>query len=307
MDTTNTNNIAQRRTKDWDEVLLYDQLRRGPNTKNEQGDLNWEDSEWSQTLEKLYLYLKNDHSRRRLLRRLFVAKRYENPNCTEEEYLKYAENSSQKIVDYTQGNPDYWRKEKLKDVAQHLHGTLAKQNRPHKSMDELFKDYLNAGTPEEDPNDSEGDVVRDHHGDKVPFIKELFGESVNWPLDKILADPDPSEGGQFKSDDCVRLMTNNYLHRGFPKGIEGYVSGVVSNEYLGWEANYCHVMFIVGCEDETTVWEDFLEVQEDQLQLCNKKHPPSMARGGHRNPFSLVPLSSGKEWSGDKGSTVSPF
>lgn len=45
MDTTNTNNIAQHRIKDWDEVLLYDQLRRGPNTKNEQGDLNWEDSE----------------------------------------------------------------------------------------------------------------------------------------------------------------------------------------------------------------------------------------------------------------------
>ena len=95
-------------------------------------------------------------------------------------------------------------------------------------------------------------------------------------MDKILADPDPSEGRKFKYYDCVRLMTNKYLHRGLPKGIEGYVSGVVSNEFLEWEANCCHVMFIIACQDETKVWEDFLEVQEDQLQLCNKKHPPSL-------------------------------
>ena len=108
-------------------------------------------------------------------------------------------------------------------------------------------------------------------------------------------------------------MTNEYLGQGMPKGIEGYVSGVVSNQFLGWEGNFCQVMFIVACkyetteQDEMTVWDDFLEVKEDQLQLCDKNHPPSMARGGHRNPFSLVPLSSGKEWSADKGSTISPF
>ncbi len=57
-----------------------------------------------------------------------------------------------------------------------------------------------------------------------------------------------------------------------PKGIEGYVSGVVSNQFLGWEGNRCHVMFILSCQDDTRVWDDFLEVEEDQLQLC---HPPS--------------------------------
>jgi hypothetical protein len=107
-------------------------------------------------------------------------------------------------------------------------------------------------------------------------------ESFDWPVDKILADPDPSEGRPFKSDDCVRLMTDKYTALGLPKGIEGYVSGVVSNQFLGWEANRCHVMFILSCkddsagQDEITVWDDFLEVEEDQLQLCNREHPPSL-------------------------------
>jgi hypothetical protein len=101
-------------------------------------------------------------------------------------------------------------------------------------------------------------------------------------MDKILADPHPSEGRPFKSNDCVRLMTDKYIGHGLPKGIEGYVSGVVSNQFLGWKGNFCQVMFIVACkyetteQDEITVWDDFLEVEEDQLQLCNKKHPPSL-------------------------------
>ena len=142
-------------------------------------------------------------------------------------------------------------------------------------MEELFLDFLNAGDLELHPtNPDEAYLVTDHHGDKTLLPKIFLPESFNWPLDKILADPDPSEGRPFKSNDCVRLMTDKYIGHGLPKGIEGYVSGVVSNEFLGWEANRCHVMFIIACKDDTTV-QDFLEVQEDQLQLCNKKHPPS--------------------------------
>lgn len=58
--------------------------------------------------------------------------------------------------------------------------------------------------------------------------------------------------------------------------------GAVSNKFLGWEANLCQVMFIVACthetaeQDEITVWDDFLELEEDDLQLCDEKHPPSL-------------------------------
>lgn len=187
------------------------------------------------------------------------------------------------MIDYAKVSPAYRQQNKLKDVAQHVHETLTKQtkqNRKERSTEELFQDFLNVGTVEPHPtHPDKAYLVTDHHGDKFLLPKRFLGESFNWPLDKILADPHPSEGRQFKSDDCVRLMTNKYLHRGMPKGIEEYVSGVVSNKFLRREANYCQVMFVLACQDETTVWEGFLEVEEHELQLCDKKHSPFKWQG----------------------------
>ena len=143
-------------------------------------------------------------------------------------------------------------------------------------MAELHQDFVKTGQTH--PTSHETVVlIRDHHGNKTTILKSRLRE---WPVDKILADPDPSEGRPFKSGDCVRLMTDEYW--GMPQGIEGYVSGVISNKFLGWEGNFCQVIFIVACKYETTkqdkitVWDDFLEVQDDQLQLCDENHPPSL-------------------------------
>jgi hypothetical protein len=67
------------------------------------------------------------------------------------------------------------------------------------------------------------------------------------------------------------------------------VLGAVSNKFLGWKANRCQVIFIVACtydineidvetaeQDEITVWDDFLELREDDLELCDKDRPPSL-------------------------------
>ena len=122
MDTSKRNNVSQRRADDWDEVLLYEELRRGPKTRDAQDDTN---SEWLQTLDKLYLYLRKKDNQRRLLRRLLNFTETMK-DWTEEEfrlYLDDATNLCTKIINYTKISPDpaYWRQDVLMDVGQHVH------------------------------------------------------------------------------------------------------------------------------------------------------------------------------------------
>ena len=163
MDTSKRNIVSQRRAEDWDEVLLYEELRQGPKTRDAKDDTN---SEWLQTLDKLHLYLRKKDNQRRLLRRLLNFTEIMK-DWTEEEfrlYLDDATNLCTKIINYTKISPSfihfdekckggglrtpdpaYWRQDVLRDVGQHVHEILAKQSRQPRSMEELFRDFLNAG------------------------------------------------------------------------------------------------------------------------------------------------------------------
>lgn len=198
--------------------------------------------------------------------------------CTAEDYTNYLDEAARlcnMIIDNTKTDPVSLQQNLLRDLGQRVHEILDRQTPEPKSMERLFRDFLNAGQRKVNPNDPEESyLVTDHHGETTPIPKGLVPESRHWPIDEILAD-DPSEKRPFESNACVRLVTDKYAGIGLPRGIEGYVSGVVSNKYLGWKANYCHVMFIVACEEDGTVVEDFLEVRDDDLQLCDKKNPPT--------------------------------
>lgn len=255
--------------------MLYDGLCKGPETKNAQGEINWEDEKWSQTLNRLSLYLIDKDNQRRLVKELFLGETDE--GWTRGRYLGEVRKVCQEISNYNGQSDD------LERLGRHLHAILAQHSRKDRTKEELARDFANAGQLEPDPiQPDKAYLVTDHHGKKQRLLKMFVPESFHWRMDKILADPDPSEGRPFKADDCVRLMTDKYIGPGMPKGIEGYVSGVVSNQFLGWEGNFCQVMFIVACtyetteQDKITVWEHFLEVEEDQLQLCNENHPPSL-------------------------------
>ena len=275
MDKDKRDTVPQRRAEMWKEVLLYDELGKGPKTKDAQGEINWEDEKWGQTLNRLSIYLIDKDNQRRLVKQLFLGDRAK--GWTKEKYLSEARQVCREISNYNGQSAD------LERLGRHLHAILAQQTGKDRTKEELARDFGNAGQLEPDPiQPDKAYLVTDHHGKKQWLPKIFVPEAFDWPMDKILADPDPSEGRPFKADDCVRLMTDKYTSHGMPKGIEGYVSGVVSNQFLGWEGNFCQVMFIVACkyetaeQDEITVWDDFLEMKEDQLQLCNKNYPPSL-------------------------------
>ena len=131
----------------------------------------------------------------------------------------------------------------LERLGRHVHAILAQQTRKDRTKEELARDFDNASQLEPDPiQPDKAYLVTDQHGKKQWLPKIFVPESFDWPLDKILADPDPSEGRPFKVDDCVRLMTDKHIGHGMAKGIEGYVSRVVSNQFLGWEGNFCQVL-----------------------------------------------------------------
>ena len=278
MDTNKRDTVPRRRAEMWKEVLLYDELRKGPETKDAQGEINWGNEKWGQTLNKLSIYLIDEDNQRRLVNQLFLGER--DKGWTKDKLNRYfgeARKVCREIGNYNGQSDD------LESLGRHVHAILAQQSRQDRTKEELARDFGNAGQLEPDPiQPDKAYLVTDHHGKKQWLPKIFVPESFDWPMDKILADPDPGEGRPFKADDCVRLMTDKYIGHGMPKGIEGYVLGVVSNQLLGWEGNFCQVMFIVACkyetteQDEMTVWDDFLEVKEDQLQLCDKNHPPSL-------------------------------
>ena len=271
MDTTGINNLVQRRQEDWQEVLLYERLRKGPKTGD---DTN---PEWNETLSQLENYLKKKHNRRRLMTRL-LSDAGALEDWPAEDYTNYLDKAARlcnMIIDNTKTDPVSLQPDLLKDLGQRVYEILDKQTSEPKSMERLFRDFLNAGQRKLNPNDpDESYLVTDHHGETTPIPKDLMPESRHWTMDQILAD-DPSEKRPFESNDCVRLVTDKYEGVGLPEGIEGYVSGVVSNKYLGWKANYCHVIFILACEEDGTMVEDFLEVRDNDLRRCDIENPPS--------------------------------
>ena len=191
MDTTKKDTVPQRRANDWKEVLLYEKLRRGSKTTDT----------WPKTLDHLHDYLLDEGNQRRLVRQLLNGET--DKDWTDEQlklYLDDAVNVCRKITAYT--TSDLWQESQLQDMGHHVHRILAQQNRKERSTEELFQDFLNAGTVEPPPTAPDvACFVTDHHGKKTLLPKCLLPESFNWPIDKILADPDPSEGRPFKSDD----------------------------------------------------------------------------------------------------------
>ena len=278
MDANKRITLLQLKGKMWEEVLLYDGLRKGPETKNAQGEINWGDEKWSQTLKRLDTYLADKANQPRLVRELFLGEI--DKDWTRDKYVNEVRKVCKEISNYNEqpGQP-----EDLQNLGKHLYKILAQQSGRGRTEEELLRDFNNAGQLEPHPTRSvdKGYMVTDHHGRKQWLPKIFLPESLHWSMDQILAD-NSNEGRPFKSDHCVRLKTDRYAGRGMPEGIEGYVLGAVSNKHLGWEANLCQVMFIVACTSETTeqdkitVWDDFLEVTDDDLQLCDKKHPPSL-------------------------------
>ncbi len=89
-------------------------------------------------------------------------------------------------------------------------------------------------------------------------------------------DPSPGRVLNLRRDHCVRLITDGYAHLGMPRGMEGYVISLVSNEALGWPANSCQIMVVLAYPGRGMAWEeDFLEVAEDELEVCTGDSPPS--------------------------------
>ncbi len=56
MNTDKRKTVPQLQAQMWKEVLLYDELGKGPK-KDARGEINWLDKEWSQTLDRLSIYL----------------------------------------------------------------------------------------------------------------------------------------------------------------------------------------------------------------------------------------------------------
>jgi hypothetical protein len=97
MDTIKTNNVPQRREEDWHQLLLYEELRRGPKIEDK----------WTKTLDKLHLCLLDENNRRRLIRQLLIGET--DKDWTKDrlsEYLDDASAACTKISDYT--TTDSW-------------------------------------------------------------------------------------------------------------------------------------------------------------------------------------------------------
>jgi hypothetical protein len=270
MDRNERITLPQLKEKMWEEVLLYDGLRKGPETKDVQGEIDWEDEKWGQTLKRLGSYFEDKDNQRRLVRELFLGET--DKDWTRDKRREYVDKIKEVAIEIKNYNEQPRQPDDIKRLGQHLHKLLAQQSGRDRTREELLQGFNNAGKLELNPHDPEESyLVTDHHGKKKWLPKIFLPETFHWTMDQILAD-DPSENRRFKSDDCVRLKTNDYEIHGMPMGVEGYVLGAVSNKFLGWEANRYQVIFIVACTEEQdgmTVWDDFLEVTEDDLERCD--------------------------------------
>jgi hypothetical protein len=230
MDTSEIKNLAQRRQEDWQEVLLYERLRKGPETKDAQGEIDWEDAKWGQTLKRLGSYFEDKDNQRRLVRELFLGG--DKKEWAKDKRVKYVDEIKEVCREIRNYNEQPRQPEDLHNLGKHLYEILAQQSGRDRTGEELTRDFNNAGKLEPHPADPEAYLVADHHGRKQWLPKIFLPESFDWSMDQILAD-DPSEGRLYKSDDCVRLMTDKYEIHGMPRGLRGMCWGRFQTNFLG--------------------------------------------------------------------------
>ena len=115
MDTNKGITLLQLKAEMWEEVLLYDELRKGPGTKNAQGEIDWGDEKWVQTLKRLEDYLANKANQRRLVRELFLGET--DKDWTRDKYVNEVRKVCKEIRDY---NEQPGQLDDVKRLGQHL-------------------------------------------------------------------------------------------------------------------------------------------------------------------------------------------
>jgi hypothetical protein len=274
--------MREEREKEWEEVWLYEALVRGPK--------EGEAASWDGTLDRLDQHI-GGHGKP-LLDNLYGLEPVEEGQWDDKQrhdhYLGTLREAKALLHAYVDSR-SRWRgsqadeglrrvaREGLDRLARKVSEALREQGRRPRSEDQVMTDYLNAGTVTRYRDSKVTSLVTDIHGMAYTIANCFLPEAVLSP-DRLLVESDPSPGRRLglRRDHCVRLITDGYAHLGMPRGMEGYVISLVSNEALGWTANNCQIMVVLAYQGRGMPWEeDFLEVAEDELEVCTKGNPPS--------------------------------
>lgn len=249
--------INKKPLTEWEQVQLFETLRKGPGANPR----SWDHA----TLNDLVRLV--DHHQSVLW--WLVS----DPFAMSEDWDENEDNSFSKLVDETYDSGEAFEAsrsdEDLKLFANALHHTLAAQALPSRSEDEVLEDYLNAGRVLR----SEGDCswIQDAHGREFLMPNVFLPDSLSVPPEMV----DKEEGRRFEQDHCVCLKTNKYEGKGLPQGAAGYVLQLVSNNSFEHLPNYCQVIFVTAYDAEQQSYEeDYLEVRDNDLELCDKDHRP---------------------------------
>jgi hypothetical protein len=272
--------LQEARQREWEEVLLYEALVRGPEVA--------EDTPWDKTLDKLAEHIGDNG--RVLLHNLIDPEPVDENNHWDmdlnDRYLEKFRQVRSRLIYYLQSKANSLAKETdeelkilarkdLDQLAREASEALKAQGRQPRFADQVRVDYLNAGTVTRYNDDLSS--VTDIHGRTSLVPNDFLPEAVT-SSDNVLVERDlhPDRVLNLRRNHCVRLITDAYEDRGMPKGIEGYVTNLVSNEALGWPANNCQIMVVLEHLGKDIPWsEDFLEVTESEIERCTKENPPS--------------------------------
>jgi len=273
--------MREERSREWEEVWLYEWLVRGPEAAGE--------ASWEGALDRLDEHI-GDYGRA-LSDNLYGPEPVEEGQWDEERHRSYIDllNTTDDLLNSYVDSRSRWRgspadeglrramREGLDRLARKVSEALREQGRQPRSEDQVLMDYLNAGTVTRYRDSKVLSLVTNIHGMASTRANCFLPEAVHSP-DRLLVETDPSPGRRLglRRDHCVRLITDGYAHLGMPRGMEGYVINLVSNEALGWPANNCQIMVVLAYHGRGVPWEeDFLEVAEHELEVCTKGNPPS--------------------------------
>lgn len=204
---------------EWESVVLFEDLRRGPKgyespeQHREQEDEKKGYDRWVKATENLTQLVDTNLG-------LFWDKIIDPSGIDDDEsitqndeFLQLVETVNQ-CLDAFFANRSY---ESLETLAQAIHAALRAQSQEVRSDMQVFQDYLNAGKVRKHNNNISW--IEDRYGGK--FLVPMLAESLQ---SHTTAEIVPRKSGRIiQRDQCVRLVTNKHASLGMYSGMVGYV------------------------------------------------------------------------------------